>query len=178
MVEDTKLSVILTQKKLIGARLVMVSREIAADGTKLIEELERSRATVMQATPATWQMLLAAGWQGNKQLKVLCGGEALTQKLAAELLDKVGSLWNMYGPTETTIWSTVYQVKSANEKISIGQPIANTQIYILAANLRSQEDAYIPVPLGEVGELHIGGDGVAGATKCSLVGVGFFGFKK
>ncbi|HLO84887.1 MAG TPA: amino acid adenylation domain-containing protein [Nostocaceae cyanobacterium] len=145
----------------LGARLVIVSREIAADGSKLIEELERSRATVMQATPATWQMLLAAGWQGNKQLKVLCGGEALTQKLASQLLDKVGSLWNMYGPTETTIWSTVYQVKSAEEKISIGQPIANTQIYILPQNLHHQEIPYIPVPIGEVGELYIGGDGVA-----------------
>lgn len=146
---------------IVGARLVIVSREVAADGTQLIEELERSRATIMQATPATWQMLLAAGWQGNPQLKVLCGGEALTQKLATQLLEKVGSLWNLYGSTETTIWSTIYPVKSANEKISIGQPIANTQIYILRQNPLSPEDFCRPVPMGEVGELSIGGDGVA-----------------
>jgi thioester reductase-like protein/amino acid adenylation domain-containing protein len=179
----------------VGGCLVIVSREVAANGTKLIRELERSRATVMQATPATWQILLAAGWQGNQQLKVLCGGEALTQKLATQLLNQVGSLWNMYGPTETTIWSTVYQVKSTQEKIAIGQPIANTKIYILPQNLHADirdknnvsfsqnicrdvpwnvstpqnhtfihqrpEIPYTPVSIGEVGELYIGGDGVA-----------------
>lgn len=146
---------------IVGGRLVIAPREVAADGIKLIEELERSRATIMQATPATWQMLLAAGWQGNKQLKVLCGGEALTQKLATQLLEKVGSLWNMYGPTETTIWSTVYQVTAEEKTISIGKPIANTQIYILEQNLRPSTEPYKPVAIGEIGELYIGGDGVA-----------------
>ncbi|MBN3926168.1 amino acid adenylation domain-containing protein [Nostoc sp. NMS4] len=146
---------------IVGASLILVSREVVIDGAKLIKQIEQADATLMQATPSTWQMLLAAGWQGNKQLKILCGGEALSQKLAAQLQEKSASLWNMYGPTETTIWSTIYQVKSKDEKISIGHPIANTQIYILDHQLESQTDSYQLVPIGEVGELYIGGDGLA-----------------
>jgi thioesterase domain-containing protein/acyl carrier protein len=108
----------------------------------------------MQATPASWQMLLEAGWQGDKDLKILCGGEALPGELAAQLLDKSASLWNLYGPTETTIWSAVHRVESAERVIPIGRPTANTETYIL--------DPYLnPVPVGVPGELHIGGAGVA-----------------
>ena len=80
----------------------------------------------MQATPATWQLLLEAGWQDNHQLKILCGGEALIPELAKKLLPKGSSLWNLYGPTETTIWSAVHQVKAAEGTVPIGRPIANT----------------------------------------------------
>lgn len=145
----------------VGASVIVVSQENSTDGTKLIEQIEETKATIIQATPATWQMLLTSKWKGNKKLKILCGGEALTQKLASQLLDKVGSLWNMYGPTETTIWSTIYQVTSATEKIPIGKPIANTQIYILDPRLRRLTDPLTPVPFGEIGELNIGGDGLA-----------------
>jgi amino acid adenylation domain-containing protein len=145
----------------VGAKTVLVSREAASDGAQLKEWLVRSGATVMQATPATWRLLLAAGWQGSPGLKILCGGEALPRELAVRLLEGGANLWNVYGPTETTIWSTAYQATVSRETNrakdtleSIGTPIANTQIYILDPELQ-------PVPIGVTGELHIGGAGVA-----------------
>ncbi len=145
----------------VGATLVVASREATTDGSKLIQQIERSQASVMQATPATWQIMLASGWQGNKNLKVLSGGEPLTRKLAAQLLEKTASVWNLYGPTETTVYSTVYEVKSAEQKIFIGRPIANTEIYILDAHLQGAKEVLMLSPIGKVGELHIGGDGLA-----------------
>ncbi|HYW19649.1 MAG TPA: amino acid adenylation domain-containing protein [Nodularia sp. (in: cyanobacteria)] len=140
-----------------GARLVLVSREVAMDGELLSQNIAATGATVMQATPATWRMLLTSGWVGSKQLKILCGGEALSRDLAQKLLAKGVELWNLYGPTETTIWSTVYQVetgKLSKSLVSIGRPIANTQIYILDQQLQ-------PVPIGVPGELYIGGAGLS-----------------
>ena len=136
-----------------GARLVIAGREVAADGARLSSLLSRCGATVMQATPATWRLLLAAGWTGSPHLKILCGGEAWPTELADELLPRCKSLWNMYGPTETTIWSSVARVEAGNP-ISIGTPIANTTFYIV--------DPFPDlVPDGVAGELYIGGDGVA-----------------
>jgi len=137
----------------VGARVVIVSREVATSGPALIAALTASGATVMQATPATWQLLLAAGWRGDGRLTVLCGGEALPRELAARLLPRVGLLWNMYGPTETTIWSAVCKVERG-DAISIGHPIANTQLYVLDTHGQL-------APIGVPGELHIGGDGLA-----------------
>ncbi|HKD03123.1 MAG TPA: amino acid adenylation domain-containing protein [Terriglobales bacterium] len=138
-----------------GARVVLASREQAADGRELIALLERSRATVLQATPATWRMLIESGWKGSSHLKVLCGGEALPADLADQLLSRCAELWNMYGPTETTIWSSVYRVTSTLANTApIGTPIANTAMYVLDGRKR-------PVPIGVPGELYIGGDGVA-----------------
>ncbi|GAA6616689.1 non-ribosomal peptide synthetase [Scytonema sp. NUACC26] len=142
----------------LGAKVVVVSREVAVDAQQLVEQLTISEATVMQATPATWQMLLAAGWKGNKQLKILCGGEALSQKLASSLLEKCNSLWNLYGPTETTIWSMVHKVESADLPIPLGHPIDNTQIYLLE-ELHHQDLKLVPV--GVPGEVYIGGAGIA-----------------
>ncbi len=143
-----------------GARVLMVSRETATDGPQLIKLL--NRATFLQATPATWRLLLESGWQGHPHLTMLCGGEALHRSLSRQLIDKGRCLWNMYGPTETTIWSTIYQVLpdvGANREETggcelIGRPIANTQCYVLDQQLN-------PVPVGVSGELHIGGDGLA-----------------
>jgi amino acid adenylation domain-containing protein len=137
-----------------GARVVVVSREVASDGARLIEALTNSGATIMQATPATWRLLLEAGWQGMDRLKMLCGGEALPQELANQLLERGACLWNMYGPTETTVWSVVHKVEPEDRPVPIGHPIANTQIYILDRNLQ-------PAPIGVPGELHIGGVGLA-----------------
>jgi amino acid adenylation domain-containing protein len=139
---------------IVGACVVIVSREVALDGRRLMEQLENSRATVMQATPATWQMLIDVDWSGRKDLKILCGGEVLIGELASQLLERGASLWNLYGPTESTIWSTVYRVESVDGAVPIGRPIANTEIYILDRYLK-------PVPVGVPGELHIGGDGLA-----------------
>lgn len=137
-----------------GAYTVIVSQAIAADGQQLARQIAATGATIMQATPATWRMLLASGWQGSPCLKVICGGEAMSVDLAQALLARVGSLWNLYGPTETTVWSTLAQVTSTEQAIPIGRPLANTQLYIL--------DGYgEPAPIGVVGELYIGGDGVA-----------------
>lgn len=137
-----------------GAKTVLVSFEKTISGNLLAEEIEKSQATVMQATPSVYRLLLDAGWQGNKNLKILCGGEAFPPDLASQLLPMVKEIWNMYGPTETTIWSTIYQVENEANNISIGRPIDNTQIYILDKYLK-------PVPVGVNGELYIGGDGVA-----------------
>ncbi len=137
-----------------GARVEIASREVVSDGIQLAERLARSGATVMQATPATWQLLLEMRWQGRNGLKTLCGGEALSQGLSHRLLERGASLWNLYGPTETTIWSTIYHVDAKNGVVPIGRPIANTQIYLLDQQLQT-------VPIGVLGELHIGGDGLA-----------------
>ncbi len=140
---------------MIGARLVIASRETAADGRELAQAIADSGATVMQATPATWRMLLDAEWAGSKKLKMVCGGEALSGELAQKLLARGAELWNIYGPTETTIWSTLKRVEQVSRGIvELGRPIANTQIYILDG--RQQ-----PVPVGVPGELYIGGDGLA-----------------
>ncbi|MGD9851048.1 MAG: amino acid adenylation domain-containing protein [Nitrospirales bacterium] len=138
----------------VGARVILVSGEDTRDGTRLIEQLHTSGATVMQATPATWSMLIKAGWEGNKNLKILCGGEALSRELAEELLARSKEVWNLYGPTETTIWSTVQKVRSGNGPVSIGRPIDNTRTLILDKNGQL-------TPIGIPGDLYIGGEGVA-----------------
>ncbi|NEU73789.1 non-ribosomal peptide synthetase [Hassallia byssoidea VB512170] len=145
---------------IVGARLVVISREVATDGTELLKRLSSEGATIMQATPATWRLLLASGWQDSRQLKILCGGEALKRELANQLLERGIELWNLYGPTETTIWSAVHKVETLNSAssadgiVSIGRPIANTQFYILDKHEK-------PVPVGVPGELHIGGVSLA-----------------
>jgi amino acid adenylation domain-containing protein len=139
---------------IVGARLVLVSREVASDGMQLLKAMNESGATFMQPTPATWRMLLSVGWQGNPNLKMISTGEALPRDLADQLLPKGKELWNLYGPTETTIWSAGYRIEADHKPITIGCPIANTQLYILDQQLQ-------PVPIGVPGELHIGGAGLA-----------------
>ncbi|MGA2183680.1 MAG: amino acid adenylation domain-containing protein [Bryobacteraceae bacterium] len=139
---------------LAGARIVLASREQASDGVQLRNLLAASRATVLQATPATWRMLIDSGWRSADGLKMLCGGEPLARDLADALLERGGELWNMYGPTETTIWSSWCRVQRDGAPITIGPPAANTLFYIFDNHCR-------PVPAGVPGELYIGGEGVA-----------------
>jgi amino acid adenylation domain-containing protein len=139
---------------IIGAHVIIASTAMAADGEALIQTLTQNNITVMQATPITWRILLAAGWQGNQQLRIFCGGEALPPDLAQQLLPQVATLWNLYGPTETTIWSAAWEIKPEQNPISIGRPIANTEFYLLDTHLQL-------VPIGMLGELFIGGDGLA-----------------
>jgi amino acid adenylation domain-containing protein len=139
---------------IMGAQVIIVSTATASDGPALAQILTKERITVMQATPITWRLLLAAEWQGSKQLRIFCGGEALPPDLAQQLLPKVGALWNLYGPTETTIWSAAWEIRPEDSPISIGRPIANTEVYLLDPQLQ-------PVPVGVPGELFIGGDGLA-----------------
>ena len=135
-----------------GGQVEILPTDMIGDGFLLKEKLENSNASIIQATPTTWQMLITAGWNAKKPIKILCGGEALSNDLAEKLLHRGQELWNLFGPTETTIWSSLCQVK-ASQKITIGRPIANTQMYILDSRRN-------PVPVGISGELHIGGDGV------------------
>jgi len=136
-----------------GGRVVLASRDTAIDARRLATELRASGATVMQATPTTWRMLLDDGWAGEPGLLALCGGEALSPSLAARLIPRVRELWNLYGPTETTIWSTAGRVEP-QQPIRLGRAIANTVVRILDANRRLQ-------PIGVPGELYIGGAGLA-----------------
>ncbi|PZR74254.1 MAG: non-ribosomal peptide synthetase [Chthoniobacterales bacterium] len=137
-----------------GARVVLASRETAQDGQALADEIECHGITIMQATPVTWRLLLDAPWHGNHRLKALIGGEPCPLDLAERLLAKCGELWNLYGPTETTIWSTVEKLSPGAARVTIGRPIANTEVYIV-------DDRLDPVPIGEEGELLLGGAGVA-----------------
>lgn len=138
---------------IVGGRVEIAPRAVAADGRLLRRRLEVGDITVLQATPATWRMLIDADWSGTDGLKALIGGESLPPDLVPLLLDRTDSLWNMYGPTETTIWSSIQQILHPGAEITVGRPIANTTFYILDEQLR-------PVPIGVSGELCIGGDGV------------------
>lgn len=137
-----------------GGSLEIATTGAARDPGQLKPLISNCGATVMQATPATWRMLLEDGWSGSPTMKALCGGEALDLPLARELLRRCGQLWNLYGPTETTVWSTCWRVPEQPEHILIGGPIANTGIHILS-------DSGQILPPGVVGHLWISGDGLA-----------------
>ena len=137
-----------------GAKLVLARREVAADARALAAALATQRVTVMQATPATWRLLLAADWRPVQPLRAWCGGEAMPPDLAAALLERGCEVWNLYGPTETTIWSATQRVLAPDDANSIGRPIAHTSLHIVDAGMN-------PLPAGIAGELFIGGEGVA-----------------
>jgi amino acid adenylation domain-containing protein len=136
-----------------SACLRILSPQDSMDGVRLISELQNG-VTVMQATPATWHLLLQSGWQKTSGLKILCGGETLSSELAEKLINNSSSAWNLYGPTETTIWSMLEKLQAIESTITVGQPLTNTRIYILDAQGE-------PVPVGVAGEIYIGGAGVA-----------------
>ena len=137
-----------------GASVVVVPREEAVDGQALRRRLASSGATAMQAAPSVWRLLVDAGWPGEPGFRAFVGGEALPPDLAEALLARCAGLWNLYGPTETTVYSTLWPVTEPRLGIRVGKPIANTQIHVLDSRLRR-------LPLGVVGEICIGGDGVA-----------------
>jgi amino acid adenylation domain-containing protein len=143
-----------------GASVVVATPDEVIDGRLLASLIDGAQATVVQATPTTFSMLFEVGWAGRRSLTVLCGGEAMSRELASQLVETCGSVWNMFGPTETTIWSTVSRVTAegvataSGPAMSIGQPIANTTCRVLDPNRTL-------VPIGVPGELYIGGTGVA-----------------
>lgn len=138
----------------VGAQVNLPGREIATDGPRLARAISESGATLLQATPSTWRMLIESGWAGNRAMKILCGGENLPRTLADALLERCSELWNLYGPTETTIWSAAQKVQPGAHAVPIGRPIANTQFYILDQHQRL-------APIGVPGEFYIGGEGIA-----------------
>jgi amino acid adenylation domain-containing protein len=135
-----------------GGRVMLASRETASDGVQLAKLVAKSGATIMQATPVTWEMLIEAGWAGQKEFAIVCGGEALPKELAQKLT-QCGRLWNAYGPTETAIWSSLAKIDSPIGRISIGKPLPNTTMYVLDGKQQ-------PLPVGVPGELYIGGAGL------------------
>jgi len=137
-----------------GGTTIVAPSEVVSDGPRLARLIETAHPHVMQATPATWRLLLVTGWEGAPGLRLFSGGEALPRDLADALLARGAEVWNLYGPTETTIWSAVARVRDDGAPIAVGRPIANTRLYVLDARLR-------PVPPGVAGELFIGGAGVA-----------------
>ena len=138
----------------VGAKIVMARNQDIVDGTALIKMIEQHNITIIQATPTFWGVLVSRGWSGKRNLRALCGGEALTSNLVRQLFPKVKELWNMYGPTETTIWSTCVRIAEPDARINIGKPIDNTSIHILDKNNKS-------LPPGVIGEVAIGGLGVS-----------------
>ena len=136
-----------------GAQLILTDSMTAKDGRLLLDLVKEKQVTFLQATPYTWRMMIEAGWTEHLPLKILCGGEALPKDLANKLIWRTNELWNMYGPTETTIWSTLKLINDV-EDITIGKPIANTLVYILDSTLNKTGE-------GEIGEIFIAGEGVA-----------------
>jgi amino acid adenylation domain-containing protein len=136
-----------------GARVEILPEEIVKNGLRFKEKIENSPATIVQGTPATWKMLLAAELGPIPRVKALCGGEAWDGRLAEQLLARTREVWNMYGPTETTVWSSIQKVEPG-QPVCLGDPIGNTQFYVFDEWMR-------PVQPGEIGELFIGGDGLA-----------------
>ncbi|HEY4147015.1 amino acid adenylation domain-containing protein [Pinirhizobacter sp.] len=137
----------------VGATVVLAGAEDVRDGAALRALVEDTQATLMQATPAGWRVLIEAGWHGSLDFRAITGGEPLALDLAEALLSRCGQVFNAYGPTETTVWSTWWKVAAPREGIWIGTPIANTQVHVLDAH-------GVPCPLGVPGEIVIGGAGV------------------
>ncbi|MBL8676522.1 MAG: amino acid adenylation domain-containing protein, partial [Alphaproteobacteria bacterium] len=139
-----------------GAKLLISKPELNSDPTKLENFVKHYDITLIQATPAVWEILVANNWTGKQNLHLLCGGEAASLSLINALTNKGKHTWNLYGPTETTVWSSIrtYNRKEVISNVSIGHPVSNTQIYILDAFLN-------PVPVGVSGEIYIGGVGLA-----------------
>ncbi|MFJ9679415.1 amino acid adenylation domain-containing protein [Streptomyces sp. NPDC101194] len=139
---------------LAGAKVVLASDEAVTQPSALLELIRSHGVTIMQGTPSLWQMLTTHDAAGLRGLRVLVGGEALSSALAGTLRSAAAEVTNLYGPTETTIFSTAGRVVGSAGEPPIGRPISNTRVYVLDEYLR-------PVPPGTVGELYLAGDGLA-----------------
>jgi amino acid adenylation domain-containing protein len=137
-----------------GATLILMDTESALDGKKLAKTIEEHGVTFFQATPSGWRILTESGWKGSTRLTGLCGGEAFPRDLAEKLIPRLKAIYNVYGPTEATVWATFHRVTAAEDHKFIGRPLENYSIHILDANLQA-------VPEGEIGDLYIGGQSLA-----------------
>lgn len=138
----------------VGARMLLVGRDVGYDAPRLAALLAAEGVTLAQGTPATWRLLIESGWAGLPGLTAVCGGEAVSAPLARQLAERVGTLWNLYGPTEAAVWSTMERLEPDLAQLSIGRPIGNVRAYVLDPRLR-------PAPVGVLGELYLGGAGLA-----------------
>jgi len=142
-----------------GATIVLATAAAARDRDELRKLIDRHSVTIMQATPGTWRLLFEEDEGGNqiRLSRILCGGEALDSRLASRLLRYCDELWNLYGPTETTVWSGALRVTEETKGqnlVPLGPPIGNTSFEILDRRGRR-------VPIGAIGQLYIGGDGLS-----------------
>jgi amino acid adenylation domain-containing protein len=137
-----------------GATLILMDSESALDGKKLAQTIEDYGVTFFQATPSGWRILTESGWKGSENLTGLCGGEAFPRDLAEKLIPRLKAIYNVYGPTEATVWATYHKVTSPEDHKLIGRPLENYSIHILDEKLQ-------PVPAGEIGDLYIGGQSLA-----------------
>ncbi|MFC0003440.1 hybrid non-ribosomal peptide synthetase/type I polyketide synthase [Micromonospora siamensis] len=138
----------------VGARMLLVGRDVGYDAPRLAALLAAERVTLAQGTPATWRLLIESGWAGLPGLTAVCGGEAVSAPLARQLAERVGALWNLYGPTEAAVWSTMERLGTDVTRVTVGRPIGNVRAYVLDGRLS-------PVPVGVLGELYLGGAGLA-----------------
>ena len=142
----------------VGARILLVDRDTVRDGLRLRKLVDTAPLTIMQATPATWRMLLDVGWSGRRDMRIISTGEALPRELADRLMPMARELWNLYGPTETTVYSALCRVQPGEGPIIVGRPVDNTQIHIVDRHMQR-------LPVGVPGELLIGGDGLAAGYR-------------
>ncbi|MEU4477583.1 amino acid adenylation domain-containing protein [Micromonospora sp. NPDC023966] len=138
----------------VGARMLLVGRDVGYDAPRLADLLRAERVTLAQGTPATWRLLIESGWTGTPGLTAVCGGEAVSAPLARQLAERVDALWNLYGPTEAAVWATMDQVEPGFTHLTIGRPIGNMRVHVLDGQLS-------PTPVGALGELYLGGAGLA-----------------
>ncbi|MFC4149517.1 non-ribosomal peptide synthetase/type I polyketide synthase [Micromonospora mangrovi] len=138
----------------VGARMLLVGRDVGYDAPRLAALLAAERVTLAQGTPATWRLLIESGWTGLPGLTAVCGGDAVSAPLARQLAERVGTVWNLYGPTEAAVWSTMDRLGPDVTRVTVGRPIGNVRAYVLDPRLA-------PVPVGVLGELYLGGAGLA-----------------
>ncbi|NRN30851.1 non-ribosomal peptide synthetase, partial [Photorhabdus heterorhabditis] len=137
-----------------GAKLVLLPHDLSYSGSDISNEIKNQSITIVQATPATWELIENAWPEINYNLKVLCGGEALSRGLASRLLSRNVTLWNLYGPTEATVWCTAHKISTISDILPIGKPLANTRMYVLDQNLNL-------LPIGVKGDLYVSGVGLS-----------------
>ena len=139
---------------LAGATLVLASPDTARDPLALAQLLDDVDADLMQATPATWRMLVESGWAGRPSLRIVCGGEGYGPELVAELVERVGEVWNFYGPTEAAVWAVCTRLEGAESPVPMGRPLSGVQCAIV--DPRGHR-----TPIGVAGELWLAGEGLA-----------------
>ncbi|MFI2711344.1 amino acid adenylation domain-containing protein [Micromonospora sp. NPDC018662] len=138
----------------VGARMLLVDRDVAYDAGRLAGLLAAERVTLAQGTPTTWRLLIESGWTGTPGLTAVCGGEAVPAPLARQLAERVDALWNLYGPTEAAVWATMDRITPDETRPTIGRPIGNMRVHVLDPGLN-------PAPVGVPGEIFLGGPGLA-----------------